>query len=199
MARIEKGIELARKYKTLLDKNGINTPKRLAHFFGQAYAESKLEVVREDLRYSALTLSKVFKKYFPTIALANRYAYKPAAIANKAYANRMGNGNEASGDGYKYRGCWYFQITGFNNFAMLSKDTGIDFTSNPDSKMTEADAIVSAIWFWNKNNLNKHADRNDIDAVSDSINIGKLTSTVGDANGYAHRVSYTNYYLNAFN
>ena len=129
------------------------------------------------------------------MTIAKQYAYKPEAIANKAYANRMGNGNEASGDGWKYRGLLFFQLTGHNNYAAITKDTGVDFKTDPNARMTEADAMVSAIWFWNKNGLNRYADANNVDAVSDLINIGRLTKTVGDANGYKERLAYTNYYL----
>lgn len=197
MAKLEYGLQLAKEYRTLLNRNGINTPLRLAHFFGQAYAESNLEVVREDLRYSYLTLLKVFKKYF-NAATAAYYAYKPEAIANIVYANRMGNGNTASGDGWKYRGAWFFQITGYNNYAKLSKDTGVNYVSNPNAYLDVPNAMVTAIWYWNERNLSRFADQNDVDAVSDIINIGKQTKLVGDANGYEKRYKYTQWYLKEF-
>ncbi len=190
MAELTKALELAKKYKTLLDKQGINTPLRLAHFFGQAYAESKLEVVSENLNYSTEELLKTFKKYFNSTT-AKQYARKPQAIANRVYANRMGNGPEACGDGWKYRGRWFFQITGKANYIELTKDTGVDYISNPDSKLTEADAMVTALWYWNERGLSRFADVDDVDAVSDIINIGKRTGIRGDANGYAHREKYT--------
>ena len=190
MAELTKALELAKKYKTLLDKQGINTPLRLAHFFGQAYAESKLEVVSENLNYSTEGLLKTFKKYFNSTT-AKQYARKPQAIANRVYANRMGNGPEACGDGWKYRGRWFFQITGKANYIELTKDTGVDYISNPDSKLTEADAMVTALWYWNERGLSRFADVDDVDAVSDIINIGRRTGIRGDANGYAHREKYT--------
>lgn len=190
MAELTKALELAKKYKTLLDKQGINTPLRLAHFFGQAYAESKLEVVSENLNYSTEGLLKTFKKYFNSTT-AKQYARKPQAIANRVYANRMGNGPEACGDGWKYRGRWFFQITGKANYIELTKDTGVDYISDPDSKLTEADAMVTALWYWNERGLSRFADADDVDAVSDIINIGRRTGVRGDANGYAHREKYT--------
>lgn len=183
-------LTLARRYKSLLDKNGINTRLRLAHFFAQAYHESKLEPIEENLNYSEQGLLRVFKKYF-TPATAKQYARKPQAIANIVYANRMGNGNTASGDGWKYRGRWFFQITGKNNYIQLSADTGVDYITDPDSKLTEADAMITALWYWNERNLNRYADQDDCDGVSDIINLGRKTSTVGDSNGYKERYKAT--------
>lgn len=190
MAELTKALELAKKYKTLLDKEGINTPLRLAHFFGQAYAESKLDVISENLNYSTEGLLKTFKKYF-NLTTAKQYARKPQAIANRVYANRMGNGPESCGDGWKYRGRWFFQITGKANYIELTKDTGVDYVSDPDSKLTEADAMITALWYWNERGLSRFADIDDVDAVSDIINIGRRTAIRGDANGYAHREKYT--------
>lgn len=175
------------KYKTLLNKNNVNTLLRLRHFFAQADAESGLKAISENLNYSARRLHEVFPKYFPSILIANQYAYKPEKIANRIYANRMGNGNEESGDGYKFRGRGWFQVTGRTNYGLLSVYTSIDYLCKPDLLLNEADSIISALWYWNSNNLNKYADRNDLDSVSDIINIGRLTSTYGDANGFKHR------------
>ena len=180
-------MEIWQKYKSLLVRNYINTPLRLRHFLAQADAESGLKPISENLNYSAKRLNEVFPKYFPTIEKANKYANKPEAIANIIYANRMGNGDEDSGDGYKFRGRGYFQVTGRTNYGLLSVATGIDYLCNPDLLLTEADSMISALWYWNSNNLNKYADKNDLDSISDIINIGRLTSTYGDANGFKHR------------
>lgn len=187
---LEKAKELADRYKSLLTKYGITTTLRKAHFFAQAYHESKLEPISENLNYSAKRLREVFPKYF-TVAQANQYAGKPQAIANRVYANRMGNGSESSGDGWRYRGKGFFQITGFNNYKEMSKDTGIDYVGNPDLLLTEADSMVSALWYWNERNLSRYADQDDVDAVSDLINIGKLTDKVGDSHGYKQRYDLT--------
>ena len=101
---MEKALELSKKYRILLAKYGINTPLRLAHFFTQIEHESGLKPISENLNYSAEGFVKTFKKYFPTISSTAGYARNAQKIANKVYANRMDNGNEASGDGYKYRG-----------------------------------------------------------------------------------------------
>jgi putative chitinase len=180
-------MSLAIKYTTLLNSYFINTPLRLAHFFAQIEAESGLKPISENLNYSAIGLGKTFKKYFSTHALANQYARKPEAIANRVYANRMGNGDEASGDGWKFRGRGFIQITGKNNFIKLSKDTRIDYLNNPDWLLREGDSMISALWYWNTTKLNKYADLDNVDAISDLINIGRKTKTIGDANGFQHR------------
>jgi putative chitinase len=180
-------MNLWEKYKTLFNGYHVNTPLRIAHFMAQATHESGLKLVAENLNYSAVGLGKTFKKYFPTPAIANAYARNPEKIANRAYANRMGNGDEASGDGWKYRGRGYFQNTGKNGYLVLSKDTKIDCYNNPDILLEEANATVAALWYWGKNKLNDFADKDDLDAISDIINIGHHTPKVGDAIGYEHR------------
>lgn len=187
-------MELFEKYKTQFKKYEVDTPLRIIHWMTQASHESSFKPVREGLKYSAEGLMKTFGKYFPNITIAKQYARNPEKIANRVYANRMGNGNEASGDGWKYRGINFFQITGKDNMTALSKDTGIDFIGNPDKHMNEADAVISALWFWKKNNLNRYADKDDLDGVSDLINIGHKTAKYGDSNGFQDRLSKYNYY-----
>jgi putative chitinase len=165
-------MELYEKYKTLLNSYYINTPLRLAHFFSQLDHESNLKPIAENLNYSASGLGKTFKKYFPTIEIANKFARQPEKIANKVYANRMGNGNEASGDGFRFRGRGFIQITGKSNYTVLSKDTRIDFLTNPDLLLQEANALISALWFWQKNKLNEYADKDDIITITKRINGG---------------------------
>ena len=190
MEKIEKALELAKKYKILLNKNGVNTKLRLAHFFAQAFHESRLEPISENLNYSARRLREVFPRYF-TSAQANQYAGKPQAIANRVYANRMGNGLESCGDGWKYRGRGLFQITGKSNYMALSMDTGVDYITNPDLLLTEADSLIAALWYWNERGLSRFADADDVDSVSDLINIGKKTLKVGDSHGYTARYNAT--------
>src|SRR5690554_2134638 len=164
-------MELAKKYKTLLSKHGITTPLRLAHFFAQLHHESGLKPIEENLRYSAKRLLEVFPKYFNK-EQAEWYEMKEMEIANRVYANRMGNGNEASGDGWKYRGRGFIQLTGKDNYTKLSDATGICYVQNPDLLLNEADAMISALWFWNKNNLNRYADLDDIRTITRRINGG---------------------------
>lgn len=192
-------MELAKKYRTLLAKNGINSPLRLAHFFAQISHESNLMPIAENLNYSVDGLMKVFPKYFKTIDIAKNYARMPSFIANRVYANRMGNRNELSGDGYKYRGRGFIQITGRNNYEKLSQQVGVDYVNNPDLLLNEADAMISAIWYWSVNNLNKFADKDDIDAISDIINIGRPTEKYGDSNGFKDRLGKLSKYKKELN
>lgn len=183
-------MNLAKKYRTLLNKHGVNTPLRLAHFFAQLEHESNLKPVEENLNYSSHALQRVFKKYFPTKALADDYARHPERIANKVYANRMDNGNEASGDGWRYRGRGFIQITGKANYKALTEATGIDYLNNPDLLLTEADSMISALWFWSFRNLNKYADLDDVKMVTKRIN--------GGYNGLKHRTELLKKYKQIF-
>lgn len=178
--------ELSKKYKSLLEKHKINTPLRLAHFFAQLDHESSLVPKRENLNYSAEGLLKTFKKYFNTTT-AKQYARQPEKIANKVYANRMSNGNEDSGDGWKYRGAGLLQHTGKAEYMILTARTGIDYVKNPEKLNNEADALIAAIDYWNRLGLSNYADKDDLDAISDLINIGRRTTTYGDSNGFADR------------
>lgn len=178
---------LSNKYKTLLNKKKVNTPIRLAHFFAQIKHESNMKPVSEDLRYSPKTLNSVFKKYFPTVALANEYAYKPEKIANKVYANRMGNGSTESGEAWKYIGRGFIQITGKDNYKRLTKATGVNYLDNPTLLLNEADSMISALWYWEEIGGNALADKDDLDSISDLINIGKKTKVYGDSNGFKDR------------
>ena len=168
---------LTAKYQSLFNKFNVNTQLRLAHFFGQLQHESRLKPIEENLRYSAKRLTEVFGKYFPNLALANQYAMQPQKIANRVYSGRMGNGNEASGDGYRFRGRGFLQITGRNNYTALTKwakANGIDadYVNNPDLLLRESDALIAALWFWTANDLNKYADKDDILTITKRINGG---------------------------
>ena len=137
----------------------LNTPLRLAHFLAQAGHESGgFKVFNENLNYSAKGLNGIFKKYFPTLESAESYQRKPEKIANKVYGNRMGNGNEASGDGWKYRGRGAIQLTGKDNYAAFDKVVEEDLLANPDLVATKY-VLLSAAWFFHKNGLHKLADK----------------------------------------
>ena len=179
-------MDLTIKYKTLLSNYNVNTKLRLAHFMAQIEHESGLKPIAENLNYSANGLRKTFGKYFTDLE-AIKYQRKPEQIANRVYANRMGNGNEASGDGWKFRGRGFIQITGKNNYTVLSKDTRIDYLNNPDLLLIEANAMISALWFWQKNNLNVLADTNDINLITKKIN--------GGFNGIEHRKELLQKYM----
>lgn len=190
-------MNLHTKYKTILSKAGINTPLRLAHFFAQIDHESGLKPVSESFNYSPKRLLEVFSKYFPTIH--HTLGMNQQRIANIVYANRMGNGSEQSGDGYRFRGRGFIQVTGYDNYKNLSAYTGVNYVKNPDLLLNEADAMISAIWYWEVSKLNQYADKDDLDSVSDLINIGRKTVKIGDANGYVHRLERLNYYKKFFN
>ena len=160
----------------LLYASGIDTKERVSMFLAQCGHESGgFTRFTENLNYSAKGLRGTFPKYFPDDSTAIAYERKPEKIANKVYANRMGNGPESSGDGFKYRGLGLIQLTGKDNFTAFSKDTGIDLVTDPEKYRTDLSVIVkSAIWFWNKNNLNKYADAKDILGSTKKINGGTI-------------------------
>ena len=157
----------------------INTPQRVAAFLAQCGHESGgWTVFEENLNYSAQGLRKIFGKYFPTDELALAYQRQPQKIANRIYANRMGNGPEESGDGFKYRGRGPIQLTGKSNYTAFAKDMFDDWENvveNPDWVTYDKDfALMSAIWFWNKNKLNHEADIGDIKTMTRKINGGYI-------------------------
>ena len=171
-------------------KFGINTPLRVAHFLAQCGHESGgFRVTQENLNYSAKGLAGIFKKYFPTEAAATPYARQPQKIANKVYANRMANGSEASGDGYKFRCRGYIQLTGRDNYTQFGKAIGVDIPSNPDSVATTY-ALASAAWFWSKNGLNKLADAGASDTAVTSITKRVNGGTIGLADRIKHFKEY---------
>ena len=137
----------------IMEKFGIDNPLKLSHFLSQCAHESgNFKFVRENLNYSADGLRKIFPKYFPTIEVANKYARQPEKIANKVYASRMGNGDEASGDGWKYKGAGYIQLTGKDNYAAFDKFVDDDIMANPDLVATKYQ-LTSAAFFFHKNKL----------------------------------------------
>ena len=162
-----------------------------AHFFGQCAHESGgFKVFQENLNYSDKGLNGIFKKYFPTLASTAGYARKPEKIANKVYANRMGNGAESSGDGYKFRGRGPIQLTGKSNYTQFAADVGRpDVLTNPDIVATEL-AFESALWFFRKNGLFAIADKGVTDAV-----ITQITKRVnGGTHGLDDRLKKTKQY-----
>lgn len=154
----------------------INTTERVAMFLAQCGHESAgFSTFKENLNYSAKSLNAVFPKYFKNAGRnAEDYARQPEKIANVIYANRMGNGNIASGDGWKYRGRGLIQLTGKGNYAEFSKDFDIDdVMKNPDLVSDDLTvAVKSAVWFWIRNDLNKYADSNDVRGCTRRINGG---------------------------
>lgn len=151
----------------------INTPLRECAFIAQCAVESReFTVTEENLNYSTERLMQVFPKYFKSKEQATFYARNPRAIANFVYANRMGNGNESSGDGFRYRGRGYIQLTGHDNYMRFSAATALDALGNPDLVADESGAALSAGWFWSKNGLNTLADTGDFRSLTIKINGG---------------------------
>jgi len=172
----------------VMQKFGIDTPVELAHFLAQCGHESGgFRVVNENLNYSAKGLQGIFKKYFPTAVLAEQYQRKPEKIANRVYASRMGNGDEASGEGFKFRGRGYIQLTGKQNYTAFGKAIGVDIAANPDLVATKY-PLLSAAWFFSKNCLSKCKDASDASvlAVTKCVNGG----TIGLADRQKHFKEY---------
>jgi putative chitinase len=178
----------------VVDKFEINTPLRLAHFLAQCGHESGgFKVVTENLNYGAAGLQSIFKKYF-TPESAKEYQRKPEKIANIVYANRMGNSNQASGEGYKFRGRGFIQLTGKDNYAAFDKTVEEDILATPDLVATKY-PLLSAAWFFHKNGLHKIADEGATDLV-----VTKVTKRVnGGTIGLPDRIKHFNEYNNLLN
>jgi len=158
-------------------KYEINTPQRIAAFIAQCGHESGgWRVFSENLNYSAKALNAVFGKYFARAGRdADEYHRQPEKIANVVYANRMDNGDTDSGDGWRFRGRGPIQLTGKHNYAKFSEDMDVDAVDNPDIVSEDKEvALMSAIWYWNSNNLNRYADNSDIKTLTKRINGGYI-------------------------
>jgi len=161
--------------KETFEKYNIDTPKRQAAFIGQCMHESAgFKNLNENLNYSAKALMATWPSRFPTEELANQYARQPEKIANKVYGGRMGNADESSGEGWKYRGRGIKQLTGKENYQRCGEALGVDLVGNPDLLLEPKYATLSAGWFWNKHNLNDLADKSDIETMTKRINGGLL-------------------------
>ena len=182
----------------VMEKFQINTPLRLAHFLAQCGHESGgFRLTKENLNYSAKGLMGIFKKYFtkadktPDTAKAALYERKPEKIANLVYGGRMGNGLEASGEGFKFRGRGYIQLTGKENYTAFDKSVEEDILATPDLVATKY-PLLSAAWFFHKNGLHKIADEGATDAV-----VTKVTKRVnGGTIGLPDRIKHFNEYNN---
>lgn len=176
----------------IMDKFEINTPLRMSHFLSQASHESAgFKAVNENLNYGAKGLLGIFKKYFPTEAKAKEYERKPEKIANLVYGGRMGNGPEASGDGYKFRGRGYLQLTGKDNYAAFSKAIEEDCVANPDLVSTKY-PLASAAWFFHKNNLFTICDQGATDDVVTRVSKRVNGGTIGLSERIKHFKEYYN-------
>jgi len=178
----------------LLPDYEINTPQRMAAFLAQCAHESGgFVAIKENLNYRWQSLRKIFPKYFPSDELAQQYASKPnkaEAIANRVYANRMGNGPEDSGDGYRYCGRGLIQLTGKDNYSWFAASLQISPEEASSYMETFEGAAQSACWFWETNGLNKWADTGDILTLTKRINGGTI--------GLEDRVKHYNHALHIF-
>lgn len=169
--------ELADKWVNALNETcqefAIDSPYRIAGFLSNVAHESAgFKFVSENLNYSAASLMRVWSQRFPTVEIAQRYAMQPEKIANRAYADRMGNGDESSGDGWKYRGRGLIQLTGKNNYVAYSLACDNEALQKPDIVAEPKYAAESAGWFWSVNRLNQLADNQDVVGMAKRINGG---------------------------
>ncbi len=170
----------------------IFTPIQQASFIGQCGHEcGNFRILEENLNYRAETLMKLWKSRFPTIEIANEYAKNPKKIANKVYANRMGNRDESSGDGYRFRGRGCIQLTGHANYFHAGQACGEDFVMQPDLVATPRYAAMTAGWFWDTHKLNQYADRQDFLMMTKKINGGTI--------GLDDRIKHINHALDILN
>jgi len=160
---------------TILVEYEIDSPERVAAFLAQCAHESGgFKAIKENLNYKASSLRKVFPKYFPTDELAEQYAHNQEAIANRVYGNRMGNGDEHSGDGYAYCGRGLIQLTGHDNYKAFADSLSSSMEEIVEFLQTFEGCVQSACWFWETNDLNTLADSGDIKAMTKRINGGYI-------------------------
>lgn len=166
----------------------IATPLQQAAFIGQCGHEcGNFRILEENLNYRAATLMKLWPKRFPTLEIANEYAGQPRKIANKVYASRMGNRDEASGDGYRFRGRGCIQLTGHSGYFHAGKALGVDFVKEPDLVATPQYAALTAGWFWSTHGCNRFADLRDWTSLTKKINGGTI--------GLEDRIKHINHAL----
>jgi putative chitinase len=171
-------------------KFGIDTPLRLAHFLAQCGHESGgFKATQENLNYSASGLKGIFSKYFKEAGLAEQYQRNPQKIASRVYGGRMGNGPESTGDGFKFRGRGYIQLTGKDNYTAFGRAINEDMTANPDKVATHY-ALLSAAWFFSKNGLHRMADEGASDLVVTKITKRVNGGTIGLPDRIKHFKEY---------
>lgn len=185
LARLHIGPQWVAPLNETFQRFGIVTPRQQAAFIGQCGHEcGNFRILEENLNYRAETLMKVWPKRFPTLEIANQYARNPKKIANKVYADRMGNRDEASGDGYRFRGRGCIQLTGHANYYHAGQALGVDFVMEPDLVATPQFAALTAGFFWHTQKLNALADAGNNLAITKKINGGTL--------GLDDRILHTN-------
>jgi len=176
---------------SVMPKYEIDSTQRVAAFIAQCTHESGgFKRLKENLNYKAESLVKVFPKYFPSLDLAKQYAHDQEKIANRVYGGRMGNGDESSSDGYRYRGRGLIQLTGKNNYTKFAESIGMEVEMVPALLESFEGAVESACWFWKTNNLNQYADAGDILTMTKRINGGTI--------GLEDRIKHYNHALEVF-
>ena len=175
LQRLHIGIEWVPALNDTFAQFGIVTPRQQAAFIGQCGHEcGNFKILEENLNYRAETLMKLWPKRFPTLEIANQYARNPKKTANKVYADRMGNRDEASGDGYRFRGRGCIQLTGHSNYYHAGQALGVDFVKEPDLVATPKYAALTAGWFWSTHGCNEVAEAQNWTALTKKINGGTI-------------------------
>lgn len=175
LARLHIGAEWVDPLNETFERFGIVTHNQQAMFIGQCSHEcGNFRILEENLNYKAATLMRLWPKRFPTLEKANEYAGNPKKIANSVYSSRMGNRDENSGDGFRFRGRGIIQLTGHSGYFHCGKALGVDFVANPDLVSTPKYAALSGGWFWSTHNLNSPADALDYNKVTKIINGGLI-------------------------
>jgi len=191
LSRLHIAPSLADPLNATFIKFKIDTERKQAAFLGQCGHEcGNFKVFEENLNYRAATLMKLWPKRFPTLEIANAYSGNPKRIANKVYANRMGNRDEASGDGYRFRGRGAIQLTGHSGYFHAGQALGVDFVMQPDLVATPLYALMTAGWFWSTHGCNELADAMNWVGLTKKINGGTI--------GLDDRVAHTALALNVF-
>ena len=185
LAKLHIGAQWVDALNETFDRFAINSPRQRAAFIGQCGHEcGNFRILEENLHYRAATLMKLWPKRFPTLEVANAYAGNPKKIANMVYASRMGNRDESSGDGYRFRGRGCIQLTGHANYFHAGKALGIDFVADPDLVGTPKYAALTAGWFWSTHNCNNLSEAADWVGLTKKRNGGKI--------GLDDRIKHTN-------
>ena len=190
LAKLHIGQQWVTALNDTFSQFGILTPNQQAAFIGQCGHEcGHFRILEENLNYRAATLMKLWPKRFPTLEIANAYAGNPKKIANMVYANRMGNRDESSGDGYRFRGRGCIQLTGHANYFHAGKALGVDFVMEPDLVATPKYAAMTAGWFWKTHGCNEVAESADWLKLTKKINGGTI--------GLEDRIAHTKQALEA--
>ena len=185
LAKLHIGPQWVDALNETFNRFDINTPRQQAAFIGQCGHEcGNFKILEENLNYRAATLMKLWSKRFPTLEVANAYAGNPKKIANMVYASRMGNRDELSGDGYRFRGRGCIQLTGYANYFHAGQALGIDFVVTPDLVGTPKYAALTAGWFWSTHGCNQLAENADWVGLTKKINGGTI--------GLDDRIKHTN-------